>query len=464
MTLELGVYSFGNTPRTPDGGYGPTAQAVRDVLEAVRLAEDVGLDFFGFGEHHTRSMPLSSPTSLVTAAAASTQRIKLGTTVTVLSTDEPLRGFQQLATAAAIAPGRIEAVAGRGSSAITFPLFDLDEGDYDLLYASKLELLLAVNQHEQVTWSGPHRRRPLQDALIVPRPEQPLRIWLGSGGSPESVDRAVELGVPLFLGILGGSPEHWAQYGRAYRQAWAQLGHPADAADIAVAVHGFVGTDHRQAKATYLDHQLRMFAPRAAEVGRPPIGPPGRSPSSSPAGWSSPADRTRSPTASCTCTACSATPARSCRWTSAACRTPPTSRPSSCSAPRCCHRSARSSADRPAPHRYPAPRQSRRLVAPRRPPDHLPGEPHVHRSCHHHRPARPHLPELRGDEAPRERAGRRRHRRHRRRPCPLLPGPRGPGNRRRGGHRHRAVGRAPRHRRRYRPRRLLRRRRRGPPA
>jgi hypothetical protein len=122
MTFELGVYSFGNTSRTAEGEHGPTAQAVRDVLEAVRLAEEVGLDFFGFGEHHTRSMPLSSPTSLVTAAAASTQRIKLGTTVTVLSTDEPLRVFQQLATAAAIGPGRIEAVAGRGSSAITFPL------------------------------------------------------------------------------------------------------------------------------------------------------------------------------------------------------------------------------------------------------------------------------------------------------------------------------------------------------
>jgi alkanesulfonate monooxygenase SsuD/methylene tetrahydromethanopterin reductase-like flavin-dependent oxidoreductase (luciferase family) len=192
MALELGVYSFGNTPRTSDGGHGPTAQAVRDVLEAVRLAEEVGLGFFGFGEHHTRGMPLSSPTSLVTAAAASTQRVRLGTTVTVLSTDEPIRVFQQLATAAAIAPGRIEAVAGRGSSAITFPIFDLDEGDYDLLYGSKLELLLALNRHDRVTWDGPHRRRPLQDVLIVPRPEQPLRIWLGSGGSPASVVRAVD--------------------------------------------------------------------------------------------------------------------------------------------------------------------------------------------------------------------------------------------------------------------------------
>jgi alkanesulfonate monooxygenase SsuD/methylene tetrahydromethanopterin reductase-like flavin-dependent oxidoreductase (luciferase family) len=276
MTLELGVYSFGNTPRTSDGGYGPTAQAVRDVLEAVKVAEEVGLDFFGFGEHHTRSMPLSSPTSLVTAAAASTERIKLGTTVTVLSTDEPLRVFQQLATAAAIAPGRIEAVAGRGSSAITFPIFDFDEGDYDMLYASKLELLLAANGQEQLTWDGPHRRRPLQDALIVPRPEQPLKIWLGSGGSPESVGRAVELGVPLFLGILGGNPQHWARYGHAYRDAWAQVGHPAAAADIAVAVHGFIGEDNASAKATYLEHELRMFATGAAEVGRPPMAPPGR--------------------------------------------------------------------------------------------------------------------------------------------------------------------------------------------
>src|ERR1700712_3730244 len=211
MSLELGVYSFGNTPRTADGGYGPTAQAIRNVLEAVKLAEDVGLDFFGVGEHHTRSMPLSSPTSLVTAAAASTERIGLGTTVTVLSTEEPLRVFQQLATAAAIAPGRIETVAGRGSSAGTFPLFDFDERDYDLLFASKLELLVAANAQERVTWNGPHRRRPLQDALIVPRPDEPLKIWLGAGGSPESRGRAVDLGLPLFLGILGGTADPWAR-------------------------------------------------------------------------------------------------------------------------------------------------------------------------------------------------------------------------------------------------------------
>jgi alkanesulfonate monooxygenase SsuD/methylene tetrahydromethanopterin reductase-like flavin-dependent oxidoreductase (luciferase family) len=269
MTLELGVYSFGNTP--PTGG-GNTAQAIRNVLEAVHVAEQAGLDFFGFGEHHTPSMPLSSPTSLVNAAAASTQRIGLGTTVTVLSTDDPVRVFQQLATAAAIAPGRIEVVAGRGSSDITFPLFDLDVGDYDMLYRSKLDLLIAANAHDRVNWKGPHRQRPVTNALIVPRPEQPLKIWLGTGGSPESVLRAVELGLPMFLGILGGTAQHWAQYGTAYRQAWAEVGHPAETADIAVAVHGFVAADDRQAKATYLEHELRMFTTGAAEIGR--TGPP----------------------------------------------------------------------------------------------------------------------------------------------------------------------------------------------
>ena len=152
------------------------------------------------------------------AAAASTRRIKLGTAVTVLSTDDPIRVFQQMATAAAIAPGRIDIVAGRGSPPITFPLFDQDEREYDALFRSKLELLLALNRHEDIDWTGPHRRRPLKNLLVVPRPEQPLKIWLGTGGSPESVHRAVELGLPMFLGILGGTPEHWAQYGRAYRE------------------------------------------------------------------------------------------------------------------------------------------------------------------------------------------------------------------------------------------------------
>ncbi|MEX5711124.1 LLM class flavin-dependent oxidoreductase [Parafrankia sp. FMc6] len=276
MTFELGVYTFGNTPRLADGRPGPTAQAVQDALEAIRLADEVGLDFFGVGEHHMRAMPLTSPTSLVNAAAATTNRITLSTAVSVLSTDDPIRVYQQLATAASIAPGRIEMVAGRGSSAITFPLFDYDENDYDMLYASKLQLLMAVNAGENLSWNGPHRTRALRNATVFPRPEQPLKIWLGTGGSPDSVYRAVELGLPMFLGILGGTPEHWAQYGHAYRHAWAQAGHPAEKADVAVAVHGFVADTDAQARSTYLDYEHRMMAEGMAELGRPAPPPGGR--------------------------------------------------------------------------------------------------------------------------------------------------------------------------------------------
>lgn len=275
-SFELGVYSFGNTPPAANGGTGITAQAIRNTLEAVRVAEEVGLDYFGFGEHHTPSMPMSSPTSMVNAAAASTYAIKLGTTVSVLSTDDPVRVFEQVATAAAIAPGRIDVVAGRGSSDITFQLFDLDSADYDTLFASKLELLLAVNRGERISWDGPHRRRPLVDTVVVPRPERPLTIWLGTGGSPGSVYRAAELGVPLFLGILGGTAEHWAQYGVAYRDAWGQAGHPAGDADIAVAVHGFVADDASDAKRTYLEFEKRLFVTGSAEIGRPMAPPTGR--------------------------------------------------------------------------------------------------------------------------------------------------------------------------------------------
>ena len=272
MTFELGVYSFGNTPRNAEGSRGSTAQAIRNTLEAISVAEEVGLDFFGIGEHHMRSMPMSSPTSMVNAAAAATSRIKLSTTVTVLSTDDPIRVFEQLATAASIAPGRIEIVAGRGSSTITFPLFDYAESDYDMLFASKLELLMAVNANELVSWDGPHRTRPLTDVTVYPRPDHPLKIWLGTGGSPESVYRAVELGLPMFLGILGGTPEHWARYGHAYRQAWAESGHPAEKADIAVAVHGFVAQSDALARTNYLEYEGLMFEEGMAELGR--VAPP----------------------------------------------------------------------------------------------------------------------------------------------------------------------------------------------
>jgi alkanesulfonate monooxygenase SsuD/methylene tetrahydromethanopterin reductase-like flavin-dependent oxidoreductase (luciferase family) len=258
MTFELGVYSFGNTPVRDGGGLGPTSQAIRDVLEDVRLAEEVGLDFFGAGEHHRHIMPISSPSSVINAAAAVTTRIKLGSTVTVLSTDDPVRVYQQHATAAALAPGRVEIIAGRGQDD-AFPLYGYRLEDRDSLYAAKLDLLLAVNAGEPVTWDGPHRAQPLSDAVVVPRADPPMRIWLGSGGSPDSSLRAGRLGVPISYGILNGTAEHWADMAAAYREAGRRAGHNPAILQVAVAGHGFVAKDGRAAKENFYRHESSVL-------------------------------------------------------------------------------------------------------------------------------------------------------------------------------------------------------------
>jgi alkanesulfonate monooxygenase SsuD/methylene tetrahydromethanopterin reductase-like flavin-dependent oxidoreductase (luciferase family) len=258
MTFELGVYSFGNTPVRGGGIPGPTSQAIRDVLEDVKLAEEVGLDFFGAGEHHRHIMPISSPSSVINAAAAVTTRIKLGSAVTVLSADDPVRVYQQHATAAALAPGRVEIIAGRGQDD-AFPLYGYSVDDRDSLYAAKLELLLAVNAGERVTWDGPHRARPLRDALVVPRADPPMKIWLGSGGSPESSLRAGRLGVPISYGILNGTAERWAGIAAAYREAGRRAGHDPAVLEVSVAGHGFVAKDGRAAKENFYRYESSVL-------------------------------------------------------------------------------------------------------------------------------------------------------------------------------------------------------------
>jgi alkanesulfonate monooxygenase SsuD/methylene tetrahydromethanopterin reductase-like flavin-dependent oxidoreductase (luciferase family) len=267
VVFQLGVYSFGNVPLRADGTLGSTAEAIRNVLEAIKLAEAVGLDFFGLGEHHTREMPISSPVSVVNAAAASTSRIGLGTTVTVLSTDDPVRVYQQHATAAALAPGRVEITVGRGSSIDSFPLFGYQVEDYDELYASKLDLLLAINDNERVSWSGPFRDLPLTDALVVPRAEPKLKIWLGTGGNPESTIRAGELGMPIAYGILSGTAPRWRQLADLYHQEAAEAGQPVEQLEISVATHGFVAADGAAAKETFYRHEGAVMARASVERG-----------------------------------------------------------------------------------------------------------------------------------------------------------------------------------------------------
>jgi alkanesulfonate monooxygenase SsuD/methylene tetrahydromethanopterin reductase-like flavin-dependent oxidoreductase (luciferase family) len=219
--LDGGV--VGVAGRDSEGDVVTTAQAVRNVLEQIRLAEEVGLDFFGVGEHHHEQVPVSAPTSVLNAAAAMTSKITLSTSVSVLSTDDPIRLYQQAATAAIVSGDRVEIVAGRGSSTASFPLFGYDLDDYDRLYADKFGLLLEINDHERVSWDSPFRS-PLADALVVPRPDKPLKIWLGTGGSPQSTMRAGSSGLPVSYGAINGTPKDWAQLGDLYRQSAKEAG------------------------------------------------------------------------------------------------------------------------------------------------------------------------------------------------------------------------------------------------
>lgn len=211
------------------------------------MADKIGLDYFGVGEHHTLDMPASSPGAVIAAAAGATNQIILGSSVSVLSTDDPVRVFQQFATADAISGGRVEITAGRGSSAESFPLFGYDLKDYDRLYAEKLDLLLKINESVTVNWSGTVRP-PIHDLVVVPRPiKGRLPIWLGTGGSPPSSIRAGELGLPVAYGIIGGEPARFAPLADLYRRAAAAAGHGAANIKVSVAAFGLIAPTKREA-------------------------------------------------------------------------------------------------------------------------------------------------------------------------------------------------------------------------
>jgi len=248
--MELGAYSFGDTPRNPDGTLRPTAEAIGNLFEAIVLADQAGLDYFGVGEHHTLDMPASSPGTVIAAAAAATKQIKLGSGANIISTDDPVRVFQQFATADAVSGGgRVEITAGRGSSVETFPLFGYDLNDYDQLYAEKLDLLMTINNSktENVTWSGTVRPA-LQELAIVPRPVNGrLPLWLATGGSAPSSVRAGKLGLPVSYGILGGAPARFAPLAELYRQTAAQAGHTGEDIKVSVAALGLIAPTKKEA-------------------------------------------------------------------------------------------------------------------------------------------------------------------------------------------------------------------------
>jgi probable LLM family oxidoreductase len=250
--MELGVYSFGDVQEV-DGKLGPTAQAIPNLLEAIQLADKVGLNFFGVGEHHTDYFPASSPGTILAAAAATTKNITLSSAVSVLSTDDPVRIYQQFATANIISNGRVEIVAGRGSSTESFPLFGYDLKNYDELYAEKLDLLMKINaldKNERLTWEGQFRA-PIQEAMIVPQPEHPLKIWLATGGNPESSIRAGALGLPIAYAVIGGRVSRFAPMVDLYRKAAEHYEQTGENMQVAIASPGYIAEDAQDAKDTF---------------------------------------------------------------------------------------------------------------------------------------------------------------------------------------------------------------------
>jgi probable LLM family oxidoreductase len=267
--MELGLATFADLSRdvSPE-------QRMRELLEEAELAEQVGLDVFAIGEHHRPDFLVSAPAVVLAAIAARTERIRLSSAVTVLSSDDPVRVFQEFAELDLISGGRAEIMAGRGSFIESFPLFGYDLDDYDELYAEKLDLLLRIRDSERVTWSGRHRA-PLTDAVVWPRPVQdPLPVWVAVGGTPQSAIRAGTLGLPLTLAIIGGQPERFVPLVELYRRALTAAGHDPDTAKLAINTHAFVAETVEQADAAFAPSYLAMMNRIGRERGWPPSGRP----------------------------------------------------------------------------------------------------------------------------------------------------------------------------------------------
>lgn len=265
--MEIGIYTFADV--APGGSHGAR---LRQLVEEIELADQVGLDVFGLGEHHRPDYAVSAPAVALAAGAARTTRIRLTSAVTVLSSDDPVRVFQQFATLDGISNGRAEIMAGRGSFIESFPLFGYDLDDYDTLFAEKLDLLLKLRDDERVSWQG-EMRPPLSDVTLYPRPEQKkLPVWIAVGGTPQSVVRAASLGLPMALAIIGGDPMRFAPYFDLYRKAWAQVERKPDDVRLSLNMHGFVGETTEAAKDIFFGPHNAVMNRIGAERGWPPSG------------------------------------------------------------------------------------------------------------------------------------------------------------------------------------------------
>jgi probable LLM family oxidoreductase len=269
--MEIGVYTFAETTADPATGKTiDTAQRLRDLLEEIELADQVGLEVFGIGEHHRADFSASAPPMILAAAVERTKTIKLTSAVTVLSSDDPVRVYQQFATLDLLSGGRAEIMAGRGSFIESFPLFGYDLRDYDDLFAEKLELLLKIRDGERVTWSGAHRA-PLNDQPIYPRTRRDLPIWVAVGGNPPSAVRAGSLNLPMALAIIGGMPERFLPFINLFRQAARDAGHDPAKLPVGINTHGYVADTSQQAADQFFPSYAAQMSRIGRERGWPPM-------------------------------------------------------------------------------------------------------------------------------------------------------------------------------------------------
>lgn len=258
--LEFGLMTFADVAPETVSGKGINAHhRIQDLLEEIKLADQLGIDVFGIGEHHRPDYAVSSPTTVLAAAAAVTKNIKLSSAVTVLSSEDPVRVYQQFATVDAISGGRAEIMAGRGSFIESFPLFGFDLNDYNELFDEKLDLLLKINHSEKVTWRG-NLRPPINNLGVYPRAlNGEIPVWLAAGGTPASAVRAAKLQLPLMLAIIGGMPRQFTPFINLYKKSWLENGHNAEDLQVGINNHMFIGEDGEKAADDFFPYYAQMM-------------------------------------------------------------------------------------------------------------------------------------------------------------------------------------------------------------
>lgn len=268
--MELGIGMFGDLNINSKGEIQPTQQRLQELIEEIKLMDEVGLDFFGIGEHHRADYAVSTPEIILSAASTVTKNIKLGSAVSVLSSSDPVRLYQSFATMDLISGGRAELVVGRGSFTESFPLYGYSLQDYDALFEEKLNLLLEINKNKKVNWKGEFRAALVNQEIFPRAVNDRLSIWVAIGGTPESVLRAGRLGLPVIFAIIGGNPAQFKPLFDYYRKVYDHFGHDAKAFQVGVHMHSFFGENSKQVA----DEYYPLYSAQMNRVGRQRGWPP----------------------------------------------------------------------------------------------------------------------------------------------------------------------------------------------